>query len=123
MTQEDAVKRIYEFIISGEIGSYECTYARSRAVITISNMVDQIEDLTKYRARKALKELIDRGVIEYTSQGNPAVESYGEYRELVYDAAPPTNGYALTKDGFNSPEYHTAYKEWCDGLKRWAEGY
>lgn len=123
MDQKEAKRLIFDFIINAEIGSYECSIPRDKAVVRIGNMVKYIDGLTLYRSRKALKELMDEGKVYYTSQGCPAVESSGEYRELICDAMPPINGYALTKMGFSSEEFRTAYKKWCDELKRWAEGY
>ena len=77
--------------------------------------------ISKYKMRKALKELIADGLIEYTSQGCPAIESCGEYTELVCEVGPPINGYALTKAGFESKEYQEeserrdrAYREWAN---------
>lgn len=122
ITTKEAKEKILAFIIGGQIATAEWTYAPDRAVITISNFVRQIEGLTKYRARLALRELIAEGLICYTSQGNPAVVSYGEVPELVYDAAPPTNGYALTEKGYKSDKYKTAYGAWCKSLEEWANG-
>lgn len=48
-------------------------------------------------------------------------KSGGEYLELVCEAAPPINGYALTKSGFKSAEYKAAYEEWKTSLEEWAE--
>lgn len=121
MTTQEAKIKIFNFIIHAEIGTYTCLYAPAKAVITISNLLDQIEGLTKYRAYKALHELKDEGMIMYTSQGNPDVISYGETPELVCEAAPPTNGYALTIFAFNTEEWKRAYDDWNESLKEWAE--
>ena len=115
--------KIFNDIISCEIGSYMTTYGPDRAVITISNLLKLNPEFTKYKMRKALKELRTDGLIEYTSQGCPAVESMGEYRELIYEAGPPINGYALTKKGFKSDIFKTRYKEWEKSLEEWANGY
>lgn len=114
--------RIFDVIISCEIGSYTCSYAPDRAVIAIGNICNLIPGLTRYGARKALKELIADGLVEYTSQGCPAVVSYGEVPELVCDARPPINGYALTKKGFESDRWKQAYAEWCKSMEEWANG-
>ena len=119
MTTDEAKKKILSQIISAEIVSYMCTYAPDKAVMTISNIIALVDGLTKYRARKALNSLIEDGLIEYTSQGCPAVVSFGEVPELVEDARPPINGYALTKKGFQSNEFKQAYKEWERSLAEW----
>lgn len=114
-----AKERVLNNIISAEISSYMCTYAPDRAVITISNLV-KLTGLTKYGVRKAIKELIKDGMIYYTSQGCPAVVSYGEVPELVCDARPPINGYALTEDAFKSQVWRDAYDEWSKSMEEWA---
>jgi hypothetical protein len=118
MTNEE---KIFSSIISCEIGSYMTTYGPDRAVITISNLC-ALNKLTRYAARKALKNLREEGVIEYVSQGCPAVVSYGEVPELVYEAGPPINGYALTKKGFETETWKQAYAEWNRSLEEWANG-
>ena len=77
-------------------------------------------DISKYKMRKALKELIADGLIEYTSQGRPAIESCEEYRELVCEAGPPINGYALTKAGFESDEYKAHSEQRDRAYRKWA---
>lgn len=121
MYDETVKDRIFNIIIGCEIGSYTSLYAPDRAVISISNLLYLLGDVTKYSARQALKRLIADGLIEYTSQGCPAVVSYGEVPELVADAAPPINGYALTKKGFETTEWKQAYKEWCKSMEEWAD--
>ena len=123
MNTEFVKKRILIHIIQGELATYESCYAPDRAVIPISWLLEWEPEVTKYRMRKALNELIADGLIEYTSQGRPAIESCGEYTELVCDAAPPINGYALTKAGFESDEWKAAsderekaYKKMCEGV-------
>lgn len=125
MTTEFVKKRILTHIIQAELATYESCYAPDRAVIPISWLLERESDVTKYRMRKALEELMADGLIEYTSQGRPAIESCGEYKELVCDAAPPINGYALTKAGFESDEWKEAseqrdraYRRWCEGVMK-----
>lgn len=125
MTTEFVKKRILTHIIQAELATYESCYAPDRAVISISWLLEWEPDVTKYRMRKALKGLMADGLIEYTSQGRPAIESCGEYKELVCDAAPPINGYALTKVGFESDEWKEAseqrdraYRRWCEGVMK-----
>ena len=123
MNTEFVKKRILVHIIQAELATYESCYAPDGAVIPISWLLEWEPEVTKYRMRKALKELIADGLIEYTSQGRPAIESCGEYIELVCDAAPPINGYALTKAGFESDEWKAAdqerqkaYEKMCEGV-------
>ena len=113
-------EKIFDCLISCEIGSYTTYMAPEKTVITISNICKLIPETTRYGARKALKELIANGLVEYTSQGCPAVVSYGEVPELVCDARPPINGYALTKKGFESDRWKQAYAEWCKSMEEWA---
>lgn len=120
MCDELVKTRIFNILISCEIGTYTSLYAPDRAVVTISNIVALLGDVTKYGARKALKRLMEDGLVEYTSQGCPAVISYGEVPELIADAAPPINGYCLTKKGFETPEWKQAYKKWDKAMEEWA---
>lgn len=122
MTESEAKEKIFSMLISCEISTYTAMYAPDRAVVPISNILACIDGLTKYRARKALKELISDGVICYTSQGCPAIVSYGEYTELVADAAPPINGYCLTKKGFETEGWKQAYAQWNKSMEEWANG-
>lgn len=121
ITFEQAKEKVLNSIISAEIGSYMTLYAPSPSVITISNLMN-LTGLTRYGTRKALKALQREGYIYYTSQGCPAVESCGEYRELVLEARPPINGYALTKEGFKSRQWLDAYGEWNKSMAEWADG-
>lgn len=121
ITLEQAKEKVWNNIISAEIGAYTTMYAPGKAVLSISNIMS-LTRLTKYGARKAIKELIKDGMIYYTSQGCPAVVGCGETPELVYDASPPINGYALTKDAFKSSAWHEAYDDWCKSMEEWANG-
>lgn len=121
ITFEQAKERVLNTIISCEIGSYTTLYAPSPAVITISNIMS-LTGLTRYVTREALKALQQEGLVYYTSQGCPAVVSYGECPELVEDARPPINGYALTKEGFRSKQWIDAYEDWKRSMEEWANG-
>lgn len=121
MKTDEAKKEILDAIMGCEISTYTAMYAPDKAVVSISNLLTLIDGLTKYRARIALRELITEGMIKYTSQGCPAIESCGEYRELVCDARPPINGYCLTKKAFNSEPWRNVYSDWCKSMKEWAE--
>ena len=120
---ENVKARIFNILINCEISTYTSCFAPDRAVVSISNIIALLGDVTKYAARQALKSLREDGVVEYTSQGCPAIMSYGEVPELIADAAPPINGYCLTKKGFETPEWKQAYKEWCKSMEEWANGW
>lgn len=121
MTDKEAKEKIFKTIIGCEIGLNMVLYGPEFACVPISSLLGLNPELTRSQARRAIKELINDGMIFYTSQGRPAIESGGEYRELVCEAAPPINGYALTKSGFKSAEYRAAYEDWKTSLKEWAE--
>ena len=116
-------ERVFDILIGCEISTYTSFHAPDRGVVSISNIVALLGDVTKYGARQALKRLMEDGLVEYTSQGCPAVISYGEVPELIADAAPPINGYCLTKKGFETPEWKQAYKDWCKSMEDWANGF
>ena len=79
---------------------------------------------TIYAARKALHELRDEGLVQNKSMGRPAVESFnGECYELVCDAMPPKNGFALTSKGASSDVYKRILDQWTKELADWANGY
>ena len=115
-------RKIFSLIINCEISLWTTPHGPNEAVVPISNIVSLIEGLSRYRAKKALRELISDGLIEYKSQGRPAVVSNGEYQELVYDAMPPINGYALTKKAFQTEEWLKAKTEWNASMEEWANG-
>ena len=117
---EDASK-VLSCIISCEISLYTSCYAPNKAVVPISNIVSLLK-WTKYRVRKALKELREFELIKYTSQGCPAIVSCGgeSYPELIDDAHPPINGYALTKKAFESELWRERYLEWSKSMEEWA---
>ena len=112
----DEASDVLSIIISCEISTYMHTYGPDKAVVPISSLVNVLE-WTKYRTRKALKELRELGLIEYTSQGCPAIVSYGEITELICEAMPPINGYALTEKGFESNLYKQKYAKWKKDLE------
>ena len=78
-------------------------YCNTEGVVGISNLLylitDRYPEVTKYRLRKTLKELITEELVEFKSVGQPAIEDGYEYKELVCEARPPLNGYKLTKKG------------------------
>lgn len=104
-----------------QLSSYCTPYPPKRVVVSTGDIA-KMHLWSKYRTRKAIKGLVERGLIERASCGNPAVESCGEYRELVYDAAPPTNGFAITPEGFKSEQWKDMYDMWCKSMEEWANG-
>lgn len=110
---------VFLVFCQAECGSYMCTYGPERVVVSAMEVANALK-WTVYRARKAIRELVSRGWIERASCGCPAVVSYGEYTELVHDAMPPKNGYAITAEGYKTDYWKMAYKEWCDSLAEWA---
>ncbi len=94
-------------------------YPPERVVVSTGEIA-KILTWTKYRVRKAVKQLVEKSYIERASCGNPAVESIGEYSELVYDAMPPKNGFAITENGFKSKEWEKVYNEWSKSMEDWA---
>lgn len=119
MTSDE--KAVFQCICSCELSTYTTAYPPQRCVVSTRNIASLLL-WTKYRARKAVKSLVAMGLIEYASCGNPAVESFGEYRELVYEPAPPTNGYAITGKGFKSEEWKGLYDAWNRSMEEWANG-
>lgn len=123
MTTEEAKDKIFRTIISCELSLYTALYTPDKAVVPISNIISLIDGLTKYRARLALKELINEDLLYYTSQGCPALLSpstESHYAELIDDAHPPINGYALTKKAFESQQWKDAYSSWNKSMEDWA---
>lgn len=113
---------VLQAIIHSEIGLYTTLHGPGRAVVSITGILTSVEGMTKYRARKALNALVSEGLVEYTSQGRPAIVSYGEVTELVCEAMPPVNGYALTQKGFKTKEWADAYAAWEKDMGLWANG-
>ena len=122
MTTEADKIQILQTLMNGEIALATTMYAPDRAVMSISNLLSLNPGWTKYRMRMALKALMADGLIKYTSQGHPAIESCGEYRELICEALPPTNGYALTSKAYNTPIWFSMQKDFENSLKEWANG-
>lgn len=118
MTEDS--RKVLNCIMSCEISLYTACHAPDKAVVPISNIVSLLK-CSKYRARKALKELRELELIEYTSQGCPAIVSYGaeSYPELIDEAHPPINGYALTKKTFESDLWKKKYDEWEKSMEEW----
>lgn len=119
MTSDE--QKVFQIIINCEISLYTQTYTLNRAVVSAGDIA-KILSWTKYRVRKAIKNLVHDGLIKRDSVGCPAVESVGEYRELIFEARPPMNGYSITKRGFESTEWKETYNEWEESMKEWANG-
>ena len=112
---------VFQCIANCEVSSYTCLYGPQKVVVSTGEIAKMCL-WTKYRARKAIKGLVEQGLIERASCGNPAVESVGEYRELVYEAAPPKNGYAISKKGVESEDWKNIYDMWSRSMEEWANG-
>lgn len=112
-------RAVFHCIANCEVSSYSISYPPKRVVVSTGEIAKMCL-WSKYRTRKAIKGLVEKGLIERASCGNPAVVSYGEYTELVCESAPPTNGYAITKQGFQSEEWKSIYDMWCRSMEEWA---
>ena len=117
----DEEKKVFGILANCETSSYTTLYPPERVVVSTKEIAKML-GWTRYRVKKAVKALVLEGVIERASCGNPAVESIGEYSELVYDAMPPKNGFAISEKGFGCDEWKETYKEWSDSMARWANG-
>lgn len=115
-------RSVFDCIGHCEVSTYTTPYPPQRCVVSVANIASLLL-WTKYRVRKAIKGLVKAGFIERASCGNPSVVSYGEYAELVYEASPPTNGYAITDKGFKSEEWQGLYDAWNRSMEEWANGY
>ena len=112
-------KIVFNCIANCEVSSYAIPYPPDRVVVSTGEIAKMCS-WSKYRVRKAIKGLVEKGLIERASCGCPAVESRGEYRELVYDAMPPKNGYAITAAGFKSQDWKDVYSMWTKSMEEWA---
>lgn len=112
-------KNVFNRIASCEISAYCTMYSPDRIVVSTGDLARMLK-WTTYRTRKAIRGLVARGLIERASCGNPAVVSYGECPELIYDAMPPTNGFAITEQGFKCDEWRAIYTDWERSLADWA---
>lgn len=113
-------RAVFHCIANCEVSSYTTMYPPEKVVLSTGDIAKMCL-WSKYRVRKAIKGLVEKGLIERASCGYPAVISYGEYPELVYESAPPKNGYAITKEGFRSEEWKSIYDLWRRSMEEWAE--
>ena len=112
-------KIVFHCIANCEVSVYSIPYPPDRVVVSTGEIAKMCS-WSKYRVRKAIKGLVEKGMIERASCGCPAVESHGEYRELVCDAMPPKNGYAITAAGFQSKDWKDVYSMWTKSMEEWA---
>ena len=63
LTDKEAKERIFKTIIGCEIGLYMVTYGPGFACVPISNLLGLIPELKRSQARRAIKELINDGLI------------------------------------------------------------
>ena len=117
----DDEKAVFYSMSNCELSLYVSSYAPDTSVVSTGDIA-RMHSWTMYRAKKAIRGLVSKEMIERVSRGNPAVVSFGEYEELVCEPMPPTNGYAISKKGFDSKEWKGIYKNWCKELENWAKG-
>ena len=114
-------KKVFDVIIKCEISTYTSCYAPERAVVTTNYIVKKLNS-TKFKVRKVLKQLSAVGYIEYTSQGRPAIVSNTEDGyELICEALPPINGYALTESGFSTQQFRHELDSFNEDLRKMVE--
>lgn len=105
--------------------AYLCTAAmdyHDAANVTPSRILVQALGYTKYRVSKELAILKKLGLVERTTCGFPAYETYTENGLTDWDEAhPPLNGFGLTQAGYKSKTYEKAnkiqdeeYRHMCD---------
>ena len=112
-------KVVFHCIANCEISTYTTMYPPERVVVSTGDIAKMCL-WSKYRTRKAINGLVEKGLIERASCGCPVVVSYGECPELICEAKPPMNGYAITKQGFKSKEWKDIYDMWCRSMEEWA---
>ena len=115
----DDERAVFHCIGNCEVSSYSTMYPPERVVVSTGDIA-RMKSWTKYRTRKAIRGLVDKGLIERASCGHPDVVSYGEYTELVCEAMPPSNGFAITEAGFKCSEWKSIYDMWCKSMEEWA---
>lgn len=89
-------------------------------VISAQSIANATE-MSRYKALKILHELCDDGLVERASQGCPAQVNYGEVTELICEAMPPLNGWALTSKGRETDIYKAVKDEYEHGMEEWAK--
>lgn len=125
----EVAEKVLNIICKCEVSLYETLYGPKFAVVPISNIhllligINKYKNISRYAVKKALKELVAEGLIYYTSQGCPAIESFdGESYELIDDAHPPINGYALTGAGYKSEMFNQVRAAWNEAIEKLAKG-
>ena len=107
---------VFECITNCVTSSYTTLYSSERVVVSTKEIARMCL-WSKCRTKKAIKSLVDQGLIERASCGNPAIIFYGECPEIIYNAMPPKNGYAITKIGFQSDIWKNIYGMWCKSME------
>lgn len=111
--------KVFRCFANAEISTYMSMHSPSRAVISTKDIATSC-GLSVYKTRKIIKSLVDKGLVERASCGCPAVVSCGEICELVCEAMPPLNGFALTKKAFETEKWKEMYEDWKKSLTEWA---
>lgn len=113
-------KTVFHCIANCEVYSYTHTHAPDKVAVSTGEIAKMCL-WTKYRVRKAIKWLVEKGYIEKVSVGRPAVVMYGEYEELLCEAMPPKNGYVISEQGFRTEEWKNIYDLWCRSMEEWLD--
>lgn len=109
-------RRVFAYLCSAAMDYHDA------ANVTPSRILVQALGYTKYRVSKELAILKKLGLVERTTCGFPAYETYTENGLVDWDEAhPPLNGFGLTQAGYKSKTYEKAdkmqydeYKHMCD---------
>lgn len=90
--------------------------------VVTSKSIAERTGLSRYKVLQVLNNFRSEGLVDRTSVGCPAQFTGGEYDEMICDAAPPLNGWALTAKGKETDAYKTSEKDYLDGLAEMANG-
>lgn len=118
----DLEDQVFRYMCNAEACCME-----SRAVVSskhIAYVMSQTLDVTvnPRQVLGALHRLRARGLVKRGSIGIPAFDGTGEYKDDWHDAAPPRNGWILTEKAIQSDTFKKAYEDYCESLRKWAEG-
>lgn len=98
-------RRIFAYLCSSAMDYHDA------ANVTPTRLLVQTLGYTKYRISKELSILKKFGLVERTTYGFPAYETYTESGLADWDEAhPPLNGFGLTQAGYKSKTYERANK-------------
>lgn len=109
--KECTTKDVLRWIMERDVGMWCNPHAPDRYITNAKELLPYFE-CSLYKMRQTLHKLVEQGWIERASIGYPAVESFGEVRELVEEAHPPINGYGLTTKAYKSNAYEKLAEAW-----------